>query len=358
MDRYDYESAAALLMEAAERLPGREKKIARCALCDAAAGKGILKRLREETGEREFPASEMRSMARKAAEAWCRVKRVPVRTRNRSIHAMNALLAEAERMDPDFASADISDEITVVKDPYVETVKLLHQKDPKVTKKDIADILGVSTRSVVEYLQAVDVRSGKSPAMFGGYPMQVEIDVSREGHKNVYCTPNTLHPVALQLNVSQAFYLIHGLYAERDVLRDNLAAIIWSQLTDYGRERIREIYAWNDPDFMDYLDELDETNDEDGNRDIALFREEWRMSEEELTDPAEKLIFFLKDRHLCDLTVRIGGEFVTLRRQRIAFGNGGKYRAYPAGGRERDGVDFSPEDVKSITVSGNRKSKP
>ena len=180
-----------------------------------------------------------------------------------------------------------------------------------VTKKELKDRLGIGLRAILKDLCKLDptLREEESdntdkvtPFYLGGQPVRAKIDdIKIDGKREKrYRTENSIHPLILQENLFQAATLLQALqrnYNEHDsTVSSYLAVDIWSQLSDYARERIEYVFAAGDPDFADFLEMLkDETPDE---RVPASFRSERDMFNEEWPIH-ERLLYYMKAERMC-----------------------------------------------------------
>ncbi|MCR4649042.1 MAG: hypothetical protein K5776_08190 [Lachnospiraceae bacterium] len=183
-------------------------------------------------------------------------------------------------------------EIPIVPDQGIKLIKELHDRKGK-TKEELAYKLGISERMVRHNLRKLDpsltenIEREHGEFRLGGHALHVPIKskISANGKKYM-CTPNTLHPVSLQMNLYQTIILLESLmkeYYENSVVAIMLAATVWYQLSDYAKERI--IYVVENEgktDFTDFIDEVesfleDENYLDDGNN--SLFQTEKEMQE-------------------------------------------------------------------------------
>jgi len=130
----------------------------------------------------------------------------------------------------------------VEKDVGIELVKLLHARYPGITKNDLSKSLGVSKKTIQNYLRKLDPslneseqQTDSSPLRIGGHEMHVDIEseeVQLRGDR-AYYTPNTLHPVVMQFNVTQVAATLMALqnaYAKTVIRSRRMLAIIRAAL--------------------------------------------------------------------------------------------------------------------------------
>lgn len=248
----------------------------------------------------------------------------------------------------------------VEKDVGIELVKLLHARYPGITKNDLKESLGVSKKTIQNYLRKLDPslnesehQPDSSPLRIGGHEMHVEIaseEVQSRGDR-AYYTPNTLHPVVMQFNVTQVAATLMALQnaydrVEYDSYCAEVAFDIWCQLSDYCKERIRLIFTENNPEFSAFVKMLDEDIDEGR---YPVFKTEHLMAED--ATKAEQIAYAYKASHICNLTLRTNGVTRTYQKIRI-FKNDADYICYsndPETGEESR-IPFTVEDVRHIDL--------
>ena len=154
------------------------------------------------------------------------------------------------------------------KEDYVITLlKALHDRDG-ITNKGLQQLLGVKYKTIQNDLRRIspdlceseNAKAKIEPLTIAGVPVNVKVNVNvgKQGEKK-YHTPSTVHPINLQLNIMQLATLMEALHLKAETEYDReisslLAADIWSQVSDYGRERIREVYGKRDREFEYFLD--------------------------------------------------------------------------------------------------------
>jgi hypothetical protein len=134
-------------------------------------------------------------------------------------------------------------------------VKALHGPDGLgCTRKSLEETLSVNEKSVRTYLARLSDPSAnnKTPWYLGGQlvstPVKERADQDN-GHKKYVYTPDTLHPLVLQMNITQVAFLLKSLGiayfsgACGHELSLDLAYGVWSQLSEYGKARIRKAFT-------------------------------------------------------------------------------------------------------------------
>ncbi|MBW8383002.1 MAG: hypothetical protein K0M69_10855, partial [Youngiibacter sp.] len=133
-----------------------------------------------------------------------------------------------------YPKVDISDSF----ERMMYIVKFL--QDSEKTMTDLYDEIWVSARTLEEDLAKL---RGKDPFQVLGRQLLVK-DVERRDGKVLFSS--TVHPMFLTLNLSQALTTLKGLkkmsgeplYSEYAKVT---ASAIWSQLSDYGRNRLLKV---------------------------------------------------------------------------------------------------------------------
>ena len=235
-------------------------------------------------------------------------------------------LAPEEGFEYDFADIPRP----VVEDTAVALVKALHDESGR-TKKELADLLGVSEKTIQSDLRALDpeLREGGKPIKplrFGGQAMRVKVKCTKDGKEGErrYHTEDRLHPVALQLNTMQALYLLLALkkanYEEGDVLSREMAKDVWSQLSEEGRQRVREVSITRDEEVNVFLDDIQAECDGEYR---PAFRTEAEMRE--YMDPEQQLMSMFKSCSMADLTIERDGKKIRLRHVRLRWDPSDRY---------------------------------
>lgn len=159
-------------------------------------------------------------------------------------------------------------------DVAISMVKKLHSRDG-VTKDNLHADLDMDTRTIQKYMRRLspdlyegennDISSltGYKPFSIGGQPLYANIRVKKKkgDRKKYYYTPNTVHPIVLQENLIQVITLIKALcnsyYNDESQMSLLIAFDIWSQLSEYAKDKIKEFHTVCNEDFKDFIDVLD-----------------------------------------------------------------------------------------------------
>lgn len=161
-----------------------------------------------------------------------------------------------------------------VGDKTIEIIKDLHYSPQGLSKAQIADKYRISERTVKELLNRLDKNVKGSELYIAGQRVGINIkhkdvcDIYNEQGSSRYrffSAASTVNPIFLQMNIAQVHSLINGLkcsyyHEERDMSIAS-AVEIWSQLSDYTRNRIRLVYAQNDNELAQFLDIVEDELD-------------------------------------------------------------------------------------------------
>ena len=253
----------------------------------------------------------------------------------------------------------IDDLIPPVYDPAIHLIKKMHGEG--FSKKEISEETSVNTRTVWNNMRRLDIKNkGKLPPLrIGGQPVYVDIQTqekedtymtgSRRQKRLYYSTPDTMHPFVMQYNVTQAMILLKSLYLYRNSLNEintengseicyEMAIDAWCQLSDYGKQRIKDVFGNLDPGFLDFLAELGEGSDN-----MLQFKSEHTfLKKDSNIFSDEQLIIAHKSGAICRIIFE-DKNTPTLYNQRIIFNNNTcEYYAFPQ-------ADIAKNDVLTNT---------
>ena len=205
-------------------------------------------------------------------------------------------------------------------DKDVELVKLLHGKG--MTREQLAEQLHLTPRAVQNKLAALSPASSSIALRIAGQVMRVPVSSERiqteyGAKKNTkqFYTPNTLHPIALQLNMALLLTLLYALYQNRENndsnMSDILALDIWAQLSNYAKQRLQDLSANSDMmqfllhrphsscgDFTNYLNNLEEELQEECR---SAFRTERDLLREGILTRDEEIVLLYKAHRTCNI---------------------------------------------------------
>ena len=161
------------------------------------------------------------------------------------------------------------------------------------------------------------------PFRIGGQQVAVTVKSKKRPHDRTqyYYTPNTLHPIVLQENMMQVGLLLKSLCRSyydpqsQSELALLISIDIWSQLSNYARGKIKNIYTIGDVDFKDFVDILD---DECPNDYASTYRTEREIAEKEGLSIEEAIIFLAKaSERTATLTIRKNDTLIYISGARI-----------------------------------------
>ena len=258
------------------------------------------------------------------------------------------------------------------KDTVVGMLQSL-QSRKGVTKEELQVRLGIGPRAILKDLCKLDPtlredgteeQESMVPFYIGGQPVRARIRSEKYAgdRKKYYHTENSVHPLILQENLFQAATLLQALQRNYDehesTVSSYLAVDIWSQLSDYARERIEYVFTAGDPDFAAFIEML---KDETPDGRIPAYRTEKEMfiGDESIS---ERLRYYMKADRVCPkLSLVIDEAERELTNVRItmqgrpAYGNSSRKRArglesplYTAVSEQGAEVVFEEKDVIDI----------
>lgn len=219
------------------------------------------------------------------------------------------MYAWCEHLGKQFQIENCADYLTeipklITPDLAVELVKDLHDRDG-ISKEALSDKHHVSTKTIQVCLQRLSDKRHSDPMRLGGQAVHVPVAHKKETHRTDrrrYFTPNTMSPVIFQMNLMQVATLLQSLqlnYDNGNNIPLDLAVDTWSQLSDYAKERIRDIFCKKDPSFSVFLDIVEEAEHSDTYR----FMTESEMMKDGETSWNEKLDLAYKGGMICNLSL-------------------------------------------------------
>lgn len=220
-------------------------------------------------------------------------------------------------------------------EPVPELLKALHDVEG-TSYTGLSEALGISVSQVKNYISVLDTQSQRkqrsaAPARFAGQVVKLKVDdiygQDPDGNRvKKFWAKNTLHPIALQLNVSQVGALLTGLcknyFEEESIISSQLALDLWVQLSEYGRRRIKEVYGARDPDLNDFLAILDDEMQEDS---IPIFVDEDKLLEKKDLSLGEIMLLTSKGNKVCDIDYVENGVAKRLCDRKIEWDDDGFY---------------------------------
>ena len=156
------------------------------------------------------------------------------------------------------------------------------------------------------------------PFRIGGQPVTVDVKIKKRKNdkKQYYYTPNTVHPIVLQENLMQVGALLKALcnsyYNSKSESELGLliAIDIWSQLSDYAKEKMRNFYAVHDQEFQGFIEILDDECPDDH---ASTYRTEREMAETEGLSIEDRLIYLFKvSGRTANIVISLNGKQTTI----------------------------------------------
>ena len=266
-----------------------------------------------------------------------------------------------ERIKDSYSVPGVStpDELNVIAkdmDSGIAMLKLLHSRKG-VTYEDLQTGLGIGERAVQKDLVKLSpsLYSGPQkpyvPFRIGDQPLQAEVAVIDNGggakEKRFY-TPNTIHPLAMQMNVLQLATLLkalaHQYWEHEDEVSVLLGIDIWSQMSDYAKQKMMDYFAFHDQDLKEFIGILkDECPDDHA---CAFYTEKQMLKEIEM--PLDQAL-----EYLMKASGRIGtislksGQSIMVRQIDPMVQNDGK-KAYEAMCVCGESIMFTMDQIKEI----------
>lgn len=188
-------------------------------------------------------------------------------------------------------NVDLPSDLDVDEEDFgIAMVKALHSR-PGLTKKDLQDKLKMNDpRSIQKNLRRLcpdlyegsEIGENYAPMRVGGQPLTVKIKMNKgKNHKRFYNTPNTLHPIVLQENLLQVEILLRSLSLNcqqyNSTISYYIALDIWSQLSDYAKEKIKKDFQCEDDIHLEFINYID---DDTPDNHTCLFMSQREMIEQ------------------------------------------------------------------------------
>lgn len=233
-------------------------------------------------------------------------------------------------------------EAPVKEDPTAAFLKALHNQSG-LTAEEIAEQLHKKREAVLNDFK----RLNKKKLRYAGQIVAAEIKRDESIQPYRYRTSNTVHPLSMLLNVSQVGELLKSLYysyAEqgRNICR-GLALSIWLQLSDYGRNRIEQVFAANDEAFRAFLEEL-QVDVEDGIGMAGYLSEAEMIQEDSPWDISEGQRFSVAVKGGMHCKILLGGSKEWIDSKDIQMLGPSSFRVNGLG-EDQDSLLFSADDV-------------
>lgn len=190
-------------------------------------------------------------------------------------------------------------------DTCIAMLKALHSRDG-VSEEEFPDIKPRSVRQNLRKLSPSLYKGEKEniqehpeyvPFRIGGQQVAVDVKIKKRKNdrKQYYYTPNTVHPIVLQENLMQVGALLQSLCRSYYDLESDICLLIaidiWSQLSDYAKEKIKNVYTIHNQDFREFVEILEDECPDDY---ASTYHTEREMAETEDFSIEEKLLFLAK----------------------------------------------------------------
>lgn len=240
-------------------------------------------------------------------------------------------------------------EILSCADIAVEIIKDLHNQNG-TSKTELSSKYSISEKKAQIYLSKIDNQRCSTPIRIGGQVVYVPISRKKSNKKEEtwkYYTTNTMSPLVFQMNIMQVETLMKSLqlnYSEGNAIPLDLAIDTWSQLSEYARNRIREVFGERDDQLSKFLDEVEANMNSDGYR----FMTESEIMKKDTLSYHEKLELAYKGGMVCNISL-IESQHITRKKQRIFYDNKNKsFYAVPADNLNAERLYFTEEDINII----------
>lgn len=192
------------------------------------------------------------------------------------------------------------------RDTGVAMLKLLHDREG-ITYDEIKDGLGeISYRAIQKDLIKLSPSLYKGngtpdvPFRLGGQPLIAKVEQMNPNENRAkfkrFRTLNSIHPLVLQENIVQIATLLKALSRqyfneqEQDDVCRIIGVDIWSQMSEYAREKIINYYAFDDVVLADFIFEISNPCPDDH----GIYRTEKEMLQEVELSVNQALPYLMK----------------------------------------------------------------
>lgn len=261
----------------------------------------------------------------------------------------------------DIKTLDINEYISapIKEDTSIGMLKLFHERR-KFSKEELKEELKVTPRTVQTCLRSLDpalsVKENTKiiAARFAGQKVYAKIDCEGgKGKLHRYEMENTIHPVAMQLNVMQVGVLLKSLQASvydgDSLVGRGIALDIWAQLTDYAKDRVKTVFAEKDEEFLLFIEELE---DDIISGEVPMFKTEAELLKEGDVNLHDELLMIMKANRTCDVLIKKDGVRITISKCKIRPGITTDYVAEPAvlKGQNKEEIPLNEDDVLDVNI--------
>jgi len=175
------------------------------------------------------------------------------------------LMEVAKELNMQSRIKDIEEEMPrpIEEDYVIEMIKRLHyDKDRGMAKEELTEDLHISTKTAKDLLNKLDNKKKNSELRIAGQRigMNLKEKYVYEDNRRIKCfsAGSTINPVFLQFDIAQIHSLINGCkcayFSEGRNMALYTAIEIWSQLSDYTRERILKVYTKRDKELEEFIE--------------------------------------------------------------------------------------------------------
>lgn len=240
-----------------------------------------------------------------------------------------------------------------VPDMAVEIIKSLHfnPEDPNkgITKRELCEKYKLKSKRTIEtFFARLSGNDKQNPLRIAGQTVVTHVDSSgEEGKQRKYYTHDTISPIFLPANISQTRALLKGLYyssrQNKDPFAMTLAVDIWSQLSDYAKDRIRRYYGSADKKFADFLKLVDTKS-----KSIFVYYKEESAYADDILEADNEYILGFVEKHGYRCSIWFVDETVDVAENAHIYysSEDGAYVAETESGA----VLFKPSDVWEIEI--------
>lgn len=271
------------------------------------------------------------------------------------LEAISLTYSVTDRTIPDALSIS-----TKERDSGVTMLKLLHDRKG-ITYSELQKGLGeISDRAVQKDLVKLSpsLYTGKGapgvPFRLGGQPLLADIklvdpDEKRAEYKRFY-TLNSVHPLVLQENIVQLGTLLKALawqyYKREDDVSRIIAVDVWSQMSEYARNKIIDYFAFDDEDLYDLVKELQNCCPDDH---ACIFQTERSMLQE-IEMPIDQALPWLMKVPGRTGTIKLltGNQIVAVRVSPVVLDNG--RNGYCVVDHEGNNTIITKEQIEDIII--------
>jgi hypothetical protein len=237
-------------------------------------------------------------------------------------------------------------------DIIISIIKELHNRKG-ITKAELCAKYKVHPKTIQNHIHILSGKQSSNPLRIGGFAVHIPVEHhksnSRKRENRRYYAPNTLNPVVLQMNTIQVATLLQSFHCNNqhgNIIPLDMAIDVWSQLSDYTKTRIRDVFCSKDPDFSNFIKQVDAESQSLSYQ----FMNEADMLRTRDTSIDEQLLIAEKGALICDIYLL--KPMRSLRRQRIKYNHEqNRYYAFPADDPNGEPLSFSKDELHYLVES-------